>query len=355
MSAAVGCPSPSRVARCVALFFVPVLAACATASGGGTSSAWRQEVPRYGSPGSVPPPGTLLAMSDGPPVGGGPTGPGLQGYNVPGRKPDSQMRWELFMGNASHRLIAYVYGVNHLDNIVYYNAKSIEFILDETRIGDVARLLPNERMIRPDITNVSLLVLFEIKPWDEQALREGRAEARRYLTALNRALPSDKQFTGGTDFQGEILVRFAGGQYIWRLEWKNPESGVVQYKWTRSQQRFESEAAAYEAAQWVDLSVEELRQYGGWVGQAVEGMVNRREKLATLSGTVGMVIDLVGGVATTVLWGSILGRMGMGTGPGARQPPVQGGGGQVIPFPARPPPTAPPAQVPAAAGVALPH
>ncbi len=291
-------------------------------------------------------------MSDGPAAGGEAPSPAIQGYNVPGRKPDSQMPWEFFLGNASHRLIAFMYGVNHPDNRVYYNTKSIKSILDETEVGDSSLLRSDEREIRPDITDVSSLVLFEIKPSGEQALREGREEARRYLTALNRALPHSKRFMGGTDFQGEILVRFAGGQYIWRLEWKNPEPGVVQYKWTRSEQRFESEAAAYEAGQWVDLTVEELRQYGGWVSQAVKGMVSRREKLASISGTVGMVIDLVGGVATTILWGAILGQMG--TGAGARQPPAQGGG-QVIPFPARPPPTAPPAQVPAAAGMSLPR
>jgi hypothetical protein len=291
-------------------------------------------------------------MSDGPAVGGGPTGPGIQGYNVPGRKPDSQMPWEFYMGNASHRLIAFMYGVNHPRSRIYCNTKSIEAIVDDMGFGDLSLLRPDERKICPDITDVSRLVLFEIKPWGERALQEGREEARTYLAALNRTIRDDKRFMGGTDFQGEILVRFAGGQYIWRLEWKNPEPGVVQYKWTRSQQRFESEAAAYKAGQWVDLTVEELRQYGGWVSQAVEGMVNRREHLATISGTVGMVIDLVGGVATTVLWGSILGQMG--TGPGAGQPPAQGGG-QVISLPARPPPTAPPAQVPAAAGMSLPR
>lgn len=350
MSAAVGCPPPSRAVRCVALFLVPMLAACATASGGGTSSAWRQEAPRYGSPDSVPPPGVLLAMSDVPPMGGEPIDPVLQGYNVPGRKPESQMPWAFYMGNASHRLIAYVYGVNHPGNRAYYNTKSVEAIVGETGIGNVSLLAPDERKIRPDITDVTRMVLFEIKPWNEQALQEGREETRKYLAALNRTILKGKQFTGGTDFQGEILVRFAGGQCIWRLVWKNPEPGVVQYKWTRSQQRFESEVAAYEAGQWVDLTVEELQQYGGWVGQAVEGMVSRREKLATISGTVGMVIELVGGVATTVLWGSILGQMGTGAG----QPPAQGGG-QVIPFPARPPPAVPPAQVPAAAGMSLPR
>lgn len=293
-----------------------------------------------------------MARSDGPSVGGDPIGPGIQGYNIPGRKPDSRMPWEFYMGNASHRLISYMYGVNYPGNRVYYNTKSIKFILDDTEVGDTSLLLPNERELRPDITDFTLRALLEIKPWDGLALQEGREEARKYLAALNRAILSGRRFTGGTDFQGEILVRFAGGQYIWRLEWKNPEPGVVQYKWTRSQQRFDSQAAADAAGQWVELSEEELRRYGGWVSQAVDGMVSSREKLATVSGTVGMVIDLVGGVATTVLWGSIMGQMGVGT--GARQPPAQGGG-QVIPFPVRSPSAAPPARAPAAAGMSLPR
>ena len=142
-----------------------------------------------------------------------------------------------------------------------------------------------------------------------------------------------------------MLIRFAQGQYIWRLEWQTTMPGVVQYRWTRSQQRFESERAAYEASQWVNLTAEEMRQYGGWVGQAVEGMVTRREQLATVSGIFGLVINIVGESARGIFTGAIIGRMG--SGPGA-QPPAQGGG-QVVPFPTRPPPSAPPAQVPAAA------
>jgi hypothetical protein len=260
------------------------------------------------------------------------------------------MPWEFFMGNASHRLIAFKYGISHPRSRAYYNNKPIKTIISETGIGDVSLLLPGEVLICPDIADVSRLVLFEIKPWHERALQEGREEARKYLAALNRTIRDGNRFTGGTDFHGEILIRFAKGQYIWRLEWKTSEPGVVQYQWTRSKKPFDSEAAAYRDAQWVDLTVEELRQYGGWVEKAVEGMISRREKLATVSGAVGMVIDLIGGVATTVLWSAIQGQMGSGS--GAQQPPAQGGG-QVIPFPARPPPTAPPARVPAAAGTSL--
>ncbi|HEX5754269.1 MAG TPA: hypothetical protein VFZ09_49255 [Archangium sp.] len=291
-------------------------------------------------------------MSDSPGVVGEPTGLTLKGYNVPGRNPNSRMPWELFLGGAAHRLIAYMYGVRHPDRQVYYNNKHIKVIIEETRIGDVSRLLPGEHKISPDITDITRRALFEIKPWHEQGLQEGRERSRTYLAALNRTILAGKHFTGGSDFHGEVLIRFARGQYIWRLEWRTHEPGVVLYRWTRSQQRFESERAAYEAGQWEELEAEELRQYGGWVEKAVEDMISRREKLATFSGAMGLVIDLVGNAARVVLWGALLSQMD--SSPGAQQPPAQGGG-QVIPFPARPQPMEPPRQVPAAASMPLPH
>jgi len=72
-------------------------------------------------------------------------------------------------------------------------------------------------------------------------------------------------------------------------------------------------------------------------------MVSRRESLASLGGAIGMVIEIVGTVAVGAFSGIISGQMGS-------QPPAQGGG-QVIPFPTKPPPVAPPAPLPAASGI----
>jgi hypothetical protein len=252
----------------------------------------------------------------------------------------------LFLGNAAHRLITYMYKVNYPERIAYFNTKTIVGILQDARLGEPSRLLPDERSLCPDITDLTTWRVFEIKPWNVRGLEEGRLEIQIYLSALNRAVAPEALFMGGIGFQGQILIRFAQGQYIWRLEWQTTESGITQYRWTRSQQRFESERAAYNAGQWVDLTVEEMQQYGGWVGQAVEGMVTRREQLATARGAVGILITIIGETAKGVFTGAILGRMIPGS--GARQPPTQGGG-QVIPFPPRPPASAPPVQLPAAA------
>lgn len=240
-------------------------------------------------------------------LGGSPTTSGeavvepLRRFSVPGRAPDSEKPWELFLGSAAHRLIAYMYGLEHPGNIILYNEATLSRILDAARVGDKLRLPDNEKDLRPDITNVTLRDVFEVKPWNERGLVEGRQQIQMYLNALNRTVPPTSiGFSPGANFHGDVLIRFAHGQHIWRLTWQTTEPGVVQYRWTRSQERFESEAAAYQAVQWVAITEEEMKQYGGWVSQAVEGMVSRRERLATFSGAVGVVIDVIGNVAVGV-------------------------------------------------------
>jgi hypothetical protein len=291
----------------------------------------------------APLPRIVLASSSGSTEGGEPFGEAMQGYDVPGRNPDSQMPWEFFLGNAAHRLIAYMYGVRHPGNRIFYNSKTIIEIVKSGKLGDESSLLPSERSLRPDIVDISMRIVFEIKPWNDQGLQQGRQELQIYLTALNRSLSRGEPFLGGTGFDGETLIRFARGQYIWRLEWQTTEPGIVQYRWTRSQQRFDSAREAHEAGQWVNISEQEMQQYGGWVGQAVEGMVSRREQLATFSGAVGACIDIIGGVAVSIISSSLV------SGGGTKHTPAQGGG-RVISFPVKTLPPAPPVKVPAASG-----
>ena len=265
----------------------------------------------------------------------------LQGYKVPGRKPDSQIPWEIFLGNASHRLIAYIYDVRYPTNVVYYNNHNIKRILQEQDIGDWSLLSERERDMRPDITDVTARELFEIKPYNEKGLQEGSQEVQTYLRVLNRTLLPADGFAAGKAFEGEILIQFAQGQYIWRLEWCTTTPGVTQYHWTRSREHFESNAAAYEAAQWVELSEQELKKYGGWVAQAAEEMVERRERLTTVSGAIGLAIDVVGQVAMLVISTA---RSG-----GERGTAPQGA--KVLRLPSSPPPAEPPIRLPKASGM----
>ena len=157
---------------------------------------------------------------------------------------------------------------------------------------------------------------------------------------MNRTLTPTNGFSAGKSFDGEILIQFAQGQHIWRLEWCTTTPGVTQYRWTRSQERLNSNAAAFHAGQWVELSEQELKKYGGWVAQAVEGMVDRRERLATLSGAIGVAIDLVGEVAVLVISTATASERG-----------ASPQGGKVLHFPAKPSPNAAPVQFPKASGM----
>jgi hypothetical protein len=264
----------------------------------------------------------------------------LPGFKVPGRRPGSQAPWELFFGNASHRLIAYIYGTRFPANKVYYNKDTIKRILSEQNIGDWSMLLEHERDMRPDITDITTQEVFEIKPSGEEGLQDGTREVQAYLSALNRtADPSDK-FSAGKGFEGEVLIQFAQGQHIWHLEWCTFPPGVTQYHWTRSQTRFNSNVAAYQADQWVEISEQELKQYGGWVAQAVEGMVERREQLAILSGAIGVAINVVGEVAMLFISAARTGEHRAAK-----------AGGKVLPMTSRPSPTEPQVQLPRASGM----
>jgi hypothetical protein len=276
-------------------------------------------------------------------------GPVELGYKVPGRNPDSRMPWEFFLGNAAHRLIAYMYKVRHPSSVTFHNKETLLNVVQTERLGDWTLLTEAERKMRPDIMDLTMLSIFEIKPCHERGLQEGLRQVGMYLATLNRVTAPTARFSGGTDFQGEVLVQFARGMHIWRLEWRTTTPGVTLYRWTRSRERLDSAAAAYQTQQWLEISGEELKQYGGWVGQAVEDMVERREQLASFSGAVGAAIDFIGTAAVLILSSAPSGSRGSSPSAGqpAQAPPP---GGKVLPFPSKPPPSATPAR-PAAGGM----
>ena len=265
---------------------------------------------------------------------------GPTAFKVPGRKPDSQVPWELFIGHASHSLIAYIYGTRYPTDEVYYNTTNIKTILEKKNIGDWSLLTEKQCQLRPDITNTTVRRVFEIKPASDEGLQDGIKALQTYLLALNQTVLPSKVFSAGMRFDGEVLIQFARGQYIWRLEWCTNTPGVTQYDWTRSKERIDSAEMAYHEAQWVEISEQELKEYGGWVSQAVEGMVERRERLSTFSGAVGLAIDIVGKAALVFITTAVPQERG-----------IPQAGAKVLPFPSRPsePPT--PLPLPRASGL----
>ena len=266
---------------------------------------------------------------------------GPTAFKVPGRKPDSQVPFELFLGHASHSLIAYIYRTRHPTDTIYYNITNIKTILSEGGIGDWLLLTEKQCQLRPDITNATTQKVFEIKPSNEEGLEDGIKALQTYLLALNQTVLPTEAFSAGVRFDGEVLIHFAQGQHIWRLEWCTNTPGVTQYHWTRSKENIDSPEVAYNEAQWVEISEQELKKYGGWVSQAVEGMVERRERLATFSEAVGLAIDIVGKAAMVFIANAATQERSITPQAGAK----------VLPFPSKPSAPAPPLSLPRASGL----
>jgi hypothetical protein len=132
-------------------------------------------------------------------------------FRLPGRPPDSREPWGAFLGRAAHVAIGKAYGVQHPSNRVFLNTVDLSTIVEEGELGDPERLSELARRLRPDITDTRLLVLFEVKPDDEESREEGRQQAGRYLAALNKAVDPHKKFVGGTGFEGSLFLDFENG------------------------------------------------------------------------------------------------------------------------------------------------
>jgi hypothetical protein len=127
---------------------------------------------------------------------------------LPGRNPDSKEPWGAFLGKAAHEVVGREYRVQHPTDVVFLNTVSLADIVRKGRLGNPKRLSELVSLLRPDITNTDALVLFEVKPDDEESRDEGREQAGRYLAALNAAVDPDKKLVGGTDFEGSLFLEF---------------------------------------------------------------------------------------------------------------------------------------------------
>ena len=153
-------------------------------------------------------------------------------FTLPGRKPDSNEPWGAFLGRSAHFVIGQQYSVQYSKSVVFLDTVDLSTIMRRGELGDPERLSEFVRLLRPDITDTTLLVLFEVKPDTPQGLREGRKQAGNYLEALNEAVEPDKKLSGGTGFDGSLFLDFEQGGALWRLTWRTPEPGVVLYRWS---------------------------------------------------------------------------------------------------------------------------
>jgi hypothetical protein len=210
---------------------------------------------------------------------------------LPGRKPDSTEPWGAFLGKAAHVAIGREYRVQHPTNAVFLDTVNLYTIVGKGELGDPERLPEFVRLLRPDITDTRALMLFEIKPDNEEGRKEGREQAGRYLAALNEAVEPDKKLAGGTSFEGSLFLEFENGGALWQLSWRTPESGVTLYRWSYRRKKPNASWKERAAQKAEELPREEVEQRGELAEQAIRAAYDKSERPKGFQGQVYLPVD----------------------------------------------------------------
>lgn len=212
-------------------------------------------------------------------------------FKLPGRQPDSTEPWGAFLGRAAHYVIGRRYSMQYPNHVVFLNTASLFQIVKKARLGDPQRLSEFVKLLCPDITDTDALVLFEIKPDNEEALRQGREQAGRYLEALNAVVAPENRLAGGTGFDGSLFLEFEDGGVLWQLSWRTPEPGVTLYRW--SSRRKKPNASWQERADQREeaLSRKEGEQRGELAEQAIRWAYEGGKQPAGSHGRVYLPVD----------------------------------------------------------------
>ncbi|MCY1082863.1 hypothetical protein [Archangium lansingense] len=176
--------------------------------------------------------------------------------------------------------------MQHPSNRVFLDPADLYTIVEEGELGNTEHLPELVRRLRPDITDTRLLVLFEVKPDNEESREEGRQQAGRYLAALNKAVDPDKKLVGGTGFEGSLFLEFENGGSLWQLSWRTPEPGVTLYRWSyrrKNPKASWNERAAQKAEA---LPREEIEQHGELAEQAIRAAYEGGERPKGFQGQV---------------------------------------------------------------------
>ncbi|MEM6270680.1 MAG: hypothetical protein AAF998_14660 [Bacteroidota bacterium] len=141
---------------------------------------------------------------------------------APGKQPEP-----FYIGNEAHKAIARNYALLHGGQTVFTNSFPIASILEAYRnkgfSPDIANLTEKELSDRPDISNVSLEHLYEIKPWNspEQGLTQATYYQRIFAKAkvpMQLGPMNDAATKGALEVPGGYVVFYS------------PMPGVILYK-----------------------------------------------------------------------------------------------------------------------------
>jgi RHS repeat-associated protein len=160
-----------------------------------------------------------------PPVFGGsvPAGPWV---NPPGGQPVP-----FFLGQEAHRGIAAYYAAHHPRQVVLSNFHSIGSILATLRDAGIESVMAGlgrkeDLRLMPDITNLTLMHLYEIKPWRQ--LVQGLGKAQTYTAIFwSVGVPMER---GPSDDPGTAGVIPAPGGHF---QFWSPTAGVILWRYKR--------------------------------------------------------------------------------------------------------------------------
>ncbi|OJT18407.1 hypothetical protein BO221_40780 [Archangium sp. Cb G35] len=183
------------------------------------------------------------------------------------------------------------YRVQHPTNAVFLDTVNLFTIVGKGKLGNPKRLSEFVRLLRPDITDTDALVLFEIKPDNEEGRKEGREQAGRYLAALNEAVEPDKKLAGGTGFEGSLFLEFENGGALWQLSWRTPEPGVTLYRWNYRRKKPNASWKERAAQKAEELPREEIEQRGELAERAIRGAYEGGERPKGFQGQVYLPVD----------------------------------------------------------------
>jgi hypothetical protein len=212
-------------------------------------------------------------------------------FKLPGRPSDSREPWGAFLGKAAHVALGRAYSLQHPSHRVFLNTADLSTIVKRGELGEPERLSEFVRRLRPDITDIDALVLFEIKPDIEESRGEGREQAGHYLAALNEAVDPDKKLTGGTGFEGSLFLEFEKGGALWQLSWRTPEPGVTLYRWSYRRKQPQASWKERVAQKQEELPREEIEQRGELAEQAIRAAYEGGERPRGFQGQVYLPVD----------------------------------------------------------------
>jgi hypothetical protein len=145
--------------------------------------------------------------------------------------------------------------------------------------------------LRPDITDTSARVLFELKPDDEKSRGECREQVGRYLAALNAAVDPDKKLMGGTGFEGVLFLEFENGGALWKLSWRTPDPGVTLYRWSYRRKKPNASWKERAAQKEEELPTDEIEQHGELAELAILAAYDNGQRPKGFQGQVYLPAD----------------------------------------------------------------